>query len=221
MTAGLDFEPGTKQQYSGTAAFDVLVKIIETITGTDYQEFLKKEIFAPCGMKNTTFVPTKEQWNAMMDMHNRVDGKSIIRGMKENCIFGDYPCTHYLGGAGLVSTLSDYVKFARMLLKEGKTEMAQLLSPETFQLLRTPFVTEEIMPGNARWGLGVRVIVDASYQTLPVGAFGWSGAYGSHFWVDPENRIAAVFMKNSVYDGGAGNESAKNFEKAVADSLKR
>lgn len=117
--------------------------------------------------------------------------------------------------------MSDYAKFVRMLLNEGKTETVELVSKETFQLLRTPFVSEEIMPGNERWGLGVRVVVDVSYPNLSVGTFGWSGAYGSHFWVDPGNRIAAVFMKNSVYDGGAGNESAKNFEKAVADSLVR
>lgn len=54
LKVGLDFEPGTRQQYSGTAAFDVLAKVIETITGIEYQKFLKKEIFDPCGMKNTT-----------------------------------------------------------------------------------------------------------------------------------------------------------------------
>ena len=75
------------------------------------------------------------------------------------------------------------------------------------------------MPSNERWGLGVRVIVEESYKTLPVGTFGWSGAYGSHFWVDPTNKVAAVFMKNSLFDGGAGNESARNFEKAVNDSF--
>ena len=75
------------------------------------------------------------------------------------------------------------------------------------------------MPSNERWGLGVRVIVKDAYQTLPVGTFGWSGAYGSHFWIDPVNKVAAVYMKNSLFDGGAGNESARNFEKAVNDSF--
>ena len=75
------------------------------------------------------------------------------------------------------------------------------------------------MPGNERWGLGVRVIVKEAYGDLPVGAFGWSGAYGSHFWIDPINRVTAVFMKNSLFDGGAGNQSARNFEKAVNASF--
>ena len=219
--AGLDFEPGTKQQYSGTGAFDVLVKIIEKITKTDYLQFLQQEIFEPCEMVNTTFVPTKEQWKQTIAMHNKVNGNNSVAKIKENCVFVDYPCTHYLGGAGLVSTLDDYSKFAKMLLNNGKTPRKQILSEKAFRLLHTPFVSEEIMPSNQRWGLGVRVIVKEDYETLPVGAFGWSGAYGSHFWIDPINKVAAVFMKNSLFDGGAGNESARNFEKAVNDSFHR
>ena len=217
--AGLDFEPGTKQKYSGIGAFDVLIKIIENITKTDYLQFLKQEIFEPCEMANTTFVPTQKQWGQIIDMHNRVDGNNTVAKMKENCVFMDYPCTHYLGGAGLVSTLSDYTKFAKMLLNNGKTPKKQILSEETFQLMHTPFVSEEIMPSYERWGLGVRVIVNEECPTLPAGAFGWSGAYGSHFWIDPTNKVAAVFMKNSFFDGGSGNESARNFEKAVNDSF--
>ena len=217
--AGLDFEPGTKQQYSGTGAFDVLVKIIEKTTKTDYLSFLQKEIFEPCEMVNTTFVPTQEQWRQIIAMHNKVDGKNSVAKMKENCVFEDYPCTHYLGGAGLASTLDDYSKFAKMLLNKGKTPKKQILEEKTFCLLHTLLVPEEIMPSNERWGLGVRVIVKEEYKTLPIGTFGWSGAYGSHFWIDPITNVAGIFMKNSLFDGGAGNESARNFEKAVNNSF--
>lgn len=216
---GLDFEPGTKQQYSGTGAFDVLAKIIEKVTRIDYQEFLIQEIFIPCGMNNTTFTPTKEQWGSFITMHNKVDNKNCEEEIIDNCVFSDFPCTHYLGGAGLVSTLYDYSNFAKMLLNKGKTQTKQIISENIFKLLHTPFVSEDIMPGNERWGLGVRVIVNENYDNLPVGAFGWSGAYGTHFWIDPQNNIAAVYMKNSLFDGGAGNKSARNFEKAVSDSL--
>ena len=216
---GLDFEPGTKQQYSPTGAFDVLVKIIETVTGENFQSFLRREIFEPCDMPDTTFVLTTEQWERMIDMHHKVDDKNAVKKMADNCVFGDYPCTHYLGGAGLVSTLGDYVNFAKMLLNKGRIVEGRLISEETLRLLHTPSVSEEIMPESERWGLGVRVIVDESYGLLPVGSFGWSGAYGTHFWVDPENRVAAVFMKNSLFDGGAANESARKFEQAVCDSF--
>lgn len=218
---GLDFEPGTKQQYSPFAAFDVLAKIIEKVSKTDYQKFLMQEIFEPCGMVNTTFTPTREQWNAVIAMHNKIDGKNCDEKMNDDCIFSDFPKTHYLGGAGLVSTLADYSRFAQMLLNNGKTPTKHIIGEETLRLMSTPFVSEEIMPSSERWGLGVRVIVREDYENLPLGAFGWSGAYGTHFWIDPANNIAAVYMKNSLFDGGAGNESARNFEKAVNDSLTR
>ena len=68
---------------------------------------------------------------------------------------------------------------------------------------------------NQQWGLGVRVITQNTYPHLPVGAFGWSGAYGTHFWVDPDNQITAVYMKNSHYDGGSGANTAAKFEEDV------
>lgn len=219
VNSGLDFEPGSKQMYSGTGSFDVLTKIIEIVSEMDYAQFLQDYVFKPCGMVDTTFTPTAEQQKRMVDMHNKVDGENAVAQMPEGCVFEDYPTTHYLGGAGLVSTLSDYSKFAKMLLNKGKTDTATILKEETFNQLCTPQVPYEIMPTNARWGLGVRVITEASYPSLPVGSFGWSGAYGSHFWIDPENKVFAVYMKNSKFDGGAANESAVNFEKAVHASF--
>ena len=217
LRTGLDYEPDSREAYSGYAAFDVLTKIIEIVTGMDYLSFLKKEIFDPCEMNDTTFIPTEEQWNRMISMHNRMDGINVMGETYKDCVFCDIPCTHYLGGAGLISTLDDYSKFAKMLLNKGKTDTKQIVSEETLQLMSSPQVSEQIVPGHTRWGLGVRVIVD-EHPTLPVGSFGWSGAWGSHFWIDPENEIAAVFMKNSLVDGGAGNESAILFEKSVYDA---
>lgn len=219
LNNGLDFEPESKQMYSGVAAFDVLTKIIETVTETDYLSFLKKEIFDPCEMLDTTFVPDEEQQARMIEMHQKVNGENAVFNNPSGCVFEDIPCTHYLGGAGLVSTLRDYRNFAKLLLYKGKTKAGQILREETFDLLCTPQLSSAIMPGNERWGLGVRVITDDAYPYLPKGSFGWSGAYGSHFWIDPVNRVAAVFMKNSRFDGGAANESARNFEKAIYSSF--
>ena len=219
LRVGLDFEPGSQQLYSGVGAFDVMARIIELISDTDYLTFLKHEIFEPCGMEDTTFEPSSRQWQQIVAMHTHIDGKNTHRTMPSGCIFEDYPCTHYLGGAGLVSSLKEYSRFAQMLLNNGRTSQTQLISSHTFRLLCTPQVSKQIMPGAERWGLGVRVITEDSYPYLPVGTFGWSGAYGSHFWVDPENELIAVYMKNSQIDGGAGNESARKFEEAVYRSL--
>ena len=77
-------------------------------------------------------------------------------------------------------------------------------------------MVKRIHPGRSdtQWGLGVRVITKEGHPTLPKGSFGWSGAYGSHFWVDPVNKITAVFMKNSLFDGGV-SASGRRFEEAV------
>jgi len=222
---GLAFEPGTAQRYSATAAFDVLARIIEIVSETTYPDFLMKEIFTPCHMNDTTFVPTPAQRKRMSAMHTRTNGQSVLAPIDENCMFENTPCTHYLGGAGLVSTLQDYCSFANMLLREGTTENGRLLHKETFRALCTPQVSEKIMPGSTRWGLGVRIITEDTppdeYPYLPKHAFGWSGAYGCHFWIDPAHNLFAVFMKNSKVDGGysTSNISAQNFEKAVYAAL--
>ena len=150
-------------------------------------------------------------------MHTQIDGKNAEFEMPQGCIFEDIPWTHFLGGAGLISTLHDYNNFSKMLCNKGEGENARVISEELCDLMIKP----QIKCGEYQhWGLAVRVITDSDYPNLPMGAFGWSGAYGSHFWIDYENKIAAVFMKNSKFDGGAGNESAVKFEKAVYESFK-
>jgi CubicO group peptidase (beta-lactamase class C family) len=213
---GVDFEPGSTQFYSGVAAFAVLGAIIEQVSGQSLQDFYTKEIFEPCGMKNTTFIPTKEQWSKIIDMHGRDEnGNNIAVPMHEGCIFADYPCEHCVAGAGLVSTLADYTKFATMLFNQGKTLTGRIVQEDIFKEMAKPQVKIDPM---TYWGFGVRVIGEG-HPYLSKGSFGWSGAYGSHFWVDVENEIVAVFMKNSTVDGGAGNASSRNFESAVKRSL--
>lgn len=220
VKAGLDFEPDTRQWYSAFAAFDVVAAIIEQVTGQDYEDFLQAELFAPCGMKDTTFLPTPAQWARMIPMHAKVNGENAVDILPEGCVFEAFPAAHKAAGAGLASTLADYARFADMLLHKGVTaDGRRLMSEATFELMSRPQVTEEIMPGNQKWGLGVRVITDETYGVLPAGSFGWSGAYGTHFWVDPADDLYAVFMKNSRFDGGAGNQSACRFERAVHDAM--
>ena len=214
--SGIQFEPGSEVLYSGTASFSVLTAIIEKITDTKYGDFLKENIFDPLGMTDTTFNPTEDQWSRVIDMHDYADGKGFLGHSYDGCVFEDYPTSHQLGGAGLVSTLDDYSKFAEMLLNNGE----RIISPESVKLMSTPHVPYAIQKRNKRWGLAVKVVTDESYQSLPLGAYGWSGAYGTHFWVDPENKITAVYMKNSQYDGGGSSVTGENFEWDVTLSMK-
>ena len=125
----------------------------------------------------------------------------------------DLPLIYFCGGASLVSSVSDYSNFAEMLLAGGKNANGErIISHDMINMMQAPSVSNEVMPGPQKWGLGVRVITSDDYTHLPVGSFGWSGAYGAHMWVDTTNKITAVYMKNSLYDGGSGALTAVNFE---------
>ena len=219
VKAGLDYEPFTKQAYSPTAAFDILVAIIEKVSGEDFEKFLQREVFQPCQMTDTTFLPTSEQLSRIITMHDKKEGKNVVGKTFDGCIFEDYPFGHNLGGAGLISTLSDYSHFVEMILNDGKTESKQIVSEKTLKLLSEPYVKKEDFPGKYNRGLGVRVITENEESILSPGSYGWSGAYGTHFWIDPVNKIAGVYMRNSRFDGGATSQSAQRFEKAVYNSI--
>lgn len=215
----LDFQPTEAQFYSGTAAFDVCARLVEVTSGMPFDEFVNKEIFAPLGMKDATYTPTEEQWSRFIKMHTRteVDGVGVSGDgpTHPGSIFENFPITWFSGGAGLCATLPDYVKFAEMLVNDGRLpDGTQLVPEELIRDMGTACVPFEVMPAWERWGLGVRVITDERHW-LPVTTFGWSGAYGSHFWIDPVNHITAVYMKNSRYDGGAGSQTSIHFEQDV------
>ena len=215
-TQPLSFIPGTKQEYSGIASFSILTGIVQKITGMPYPEFLKKEIFDPCNMTDTTFTPTEEQWSRLVEMHNKVDGKNAVGITFDGCVFQNVPAENYLGGAGLVSSVSDYFAFAKMLLSGGEINGHRILSPESFHRMLVPIIESE---AGESWGLGMRVITGPKKAPLPIGAFGWSGAYGTHFWIDPENNILAIYMKNSRFDGGSHAVTGRNFELDVYSAL--
>ena len=217
----LSFEPLTWQAYSPTAAFDVAAGIIEIASDMPYSDFLKKNIFNPLGMADTGFDLSPEQWERTVALYDRgPDGHGFNSPTVDGCVFEDFLPERTAAGAGLASTASDYCIFAETLRRGGISPSGvRILSEESVKLMRTPNVPENIPMGYERWGLGVRVITASRYPHGPgVGCFGWSGAYGTHFWVDPENRITAVLMKNSRYDGGAGNASACGLERDVYDS---
>ena len=211
----ISFEPYTAQSYSGLLGFDLLARVVELTSGETFDKFLKSEIFEPLCMCDTTFTPTSSQWSRLVRMHGFDGERSCFYPANTNHIFENLPLTYFCGGAGLVSTLSDYEKFADMLLSGGVTaDGHRILSEESVRLMRTVSIPHEIMRGHEKWGLSMRVITDRDYP-LPLGSFGWSGAYGTHFWVDPENGIIGIYMKNSRYDGGSGAKTAANFEKDV------
>ena len=213
----LEFEPKTSSNYSPFLGLDILSRIIEIVSGKSYDIFLKEEIFDKLGMRDTTFVPTEEQWDRMVRFADEKDGKCISKPLDKTRVFEHFPLTFFAGSAGLASTMDDYFAFAKMLLNEGEYNGVRILNTDTVREMVTPQLTKEVLPPPQVWGLGVRVITDETYGTLVKNCYGWAGAYGTYFWVDPDNKIVAIYMRN-VCDGEQGY-TASQFEQDVTSSL--
>ena len=164
----LSFEPYCGNEYSAQAGFDVLARIIEIITNRDIEDYLKDEMLTPLEMKDTAFTPTEEQWNRLVDMHDIVNGENVAVNMN-GCIFSNQPVTYKCGGAGLVSTISDYANFAEMLLNRGVYKGKRIISENSVRTMAVPHILEKYTWSDNTWGLGVRIVKENN--RLPVGCF--------------------------------------------------
>lgn len=215
----IGYVPGTKSGYCSYAGCDICADIVSRVAGIPFEEFYQKYIFDPLGMNDTTFTPTKEQWERMAAMHMKVNGKPVARDM-EGHIFEKFALTYHAAGAGLVSTTEDYTKFMLMLANNGEYEGKRLLSEDSITLMRFPMVANGIYGACATWSWGLGVRVSRNDPVLPNGCYGWSGAYGTHYWVDPTNDIAVIFMKNSCFDGGGDAFTSREIERDVMSAWK-
>jgi CubicO group peptidase (beta-lactamase class C family) len=216
-TTPLDFQPGTRWQYSATAAWDTLERVVEIITGQTFDRFARERIFDPLGMKDTAFRPSPEQlariatqYRGANDTLTRVDSKAIWLNSP----------TYLSGGGGLMSSTEDYLQFGQMLANRGELNGKRLLGPKTVELMSSVFVPDSL-PGRAKgrgFGLSVQVISDHIAANTPIsnGSFGWDGAFGTHFWVDPKEKIVGLFM---VQAAGPNRSMNPDFENAVMQAL--
>jgi CubicO group peptidase (beta-lactamase class C family) len=112
---------------------------------------------------------------------------------------------YFSGGGGLFSTAEDYLQFAQMLLNGGQLNGKRLLSPRGVELMRS-VVAPDTLPGRPRgesYGLSVRVVNDpvARNSFLSKGSYGWSGLFGTHFWIDPEQQVVGILMTQTSAPG--------------------
>ena len=216
----LAFEPESYTAYTGRTSFDAVARIIELKSGLTYAEFLDKYIFTPLGLKDFTFYPTEAQWDRMIVPTDKADGNGLVTVNLGKRTFESLPLSYTTAGAGLVASMADYAVFAEMLRNKGRSGNVQIFSPELLETMtkpRVPVGTHGRDPVSS-WGLGVRVVVKD--DVLPVGSFGWSGAYGTHFWVDPVNQITAIYMRSSRwYDSHGCGTIGAQFERDVMSCL--
>ncbi len=223
-------QPGSAWNYS--LSTDVLGRIVEVASGMTLDAFFRDRIFTPLGMTDTSFEVADAKWARMATVYSP-DGAGAIRPMKDPESFGNTamsPTAYYKtgkryfsGGAGLTSTARDYARFAQMLLNGGELGGKRLLGTKTLELMTLSHTTDLPAGGltgpGAGFGLGFRVVTDlAATQTQgSTGLFGWSGIYGTTFWVDPKERLVAIMMVQRY----PGSPVAAGFQPLVYQALTR
>ena len=129
---------------------------------------------------------------------------------------------YFSGGGGLFSTAEDYLQFALMLLNRGQLDGKRLLGTKTVELVSS-VVIPDTLPGRnpgEGFGLSVRVVSDPGARNTLVskGTFGWSGAFNTHVFIDPVERLVGIFMTQSAYLATRG-ELREDFETAVMQAI--
>ena len=214
--APLDFQPGSRWSYSALAGFDTLGRVVEVASGMSFDQFLKQRIFTPLGMKTTGFHPGDDRWPNVVTAYHRADA-ALTKVQSPNRLQSK---TYFSGAGGLVSTAEEYAQFAMMLCAGGQWNGKRLLSPKTVELMSSVFVPDTLPgrgPGRS-WGLSVEVISDpvAAGHRVSKGSFGWDGAYGTHFWVDPQEKLVGLMM---IQTDNPDRQVDRDFENAVMQAI--
>ena len=202
----LVYQPGAYWRYS--LSTDVLARLVEVWSGQRFDDFLQAEIFQPLGMVDTDFYVPPEKLDRLVTMYAPTN---VLKPMKGGLVEADAsrpnhyakPATFFSGGGGLVSTVSDYLEFVRMLVNEGEWNGIRILQPETVRLMRTNQLAEGVhvnfpmwaMPGTV-FGLGVAVKEEPN-EREPATAkdeYHWGGMAGTRSWMVPRANLTGMCM---------------------------
>lgn len=199
--APLAYQPGTVWEYS--LAVDVLGRVIEKVTGKRLGEYLDERLFKPLGMAETGFFVAQDK---MVRLAQALPTDPAT-GAPTRLIDVSQAPRNDSGGAGSVTTASDYLRFAQMMLDKGKLDDARILSRTTVALMTSDqlpaAIRQSVQPGEQlmgvqgyTFGLGFMVRKEQGMAAVPgsAGEFMWAGYAGTFFWVDPKEEIVAVMM---------------------------
>ncbi|WP_201002021.1 serine hydrolase domain-containing protein [Paenibacillus glycanilyticus] len=196
------FEPGTRWNYS--LCHDVLAALVEVVDGRRFGAYIREEITGPLGMKDTAFDLSGEQQSRLLPQYEYKDeqGRPVRKDGNGYRLGTEYES----GGAGLLSTVSDYALFLNALTNKGTSpDGVRILSPAMVDLMRTDHLTDR-MRGDYNWeqlkgygyGLGVRTHASKaqSGSLSPLGEFGWSGAAGCMAIMDPDSGLTVMYAQH-------------------------
>jgi CubicO group peptidase (beta-lactamase class C family) len=211
----LEFQPGSRWTYSPGAGFETLGRIVEITSGVPLDQFFRKRIFDPLGMKDIGFWPTDAQWPRVATVYAR-SANGLLKTPMANDTLGRN--VYFRGSGGLFSTAEDYIPVGMMLANGGELNGKRLLSRKTVEMMSAAHVPDTLpgRPAGEGYGLSVRVVTNhaARGTMLSDGTFGWTGAQGTHFFVDPKEQLVGVLMVQTPI-----NEVQREFEDLVAQSI--
>jgi CubicO group peptidase (beta-lactamase class C family) len=177
---------------------DVLGCVVERASAAPLDRFIKERITGPLGMKDTQFYLAPAERNRLATLYSSGPDKRIVRapeGAKGQGAYVDGPRRSFSGGAGLLSTARDYARFLEMIRNGGAIDGIRILSPRSVRLMTTNQVGTLHNANGLGFGLGFETTDRYGANGMDAeGAFGWGGAYGSNYRVDPESRMVLVLM---------------------------
>ena len=199
----LAHQPGHVWRYS--VAHDVLAHLVATIADMPFATFLAERIFNPLGMRDTSFRVPEAQQARFAALYLRDQGGQVrLLDAPATSVY-IHPGAQPAGGGGLVATISDYLRFAQMLLNQGTLGSVRLLRRETVALMTRNHLPDTALPfrlgpawiwNGYGYGFGVAVVQNPALTRLPssVGTFEWAGAANTFFWVDPSKELIGILM---------------------------
>jgi len=182
---------------------DILGCVVEKASGVTLEGFIRARITGPLRMSDTYFFVPLTQRDRLVAVYASDSANHIARapnGAKGQGHYVEGPRRSFSGGAGLVSTARDYARLLQMLLNGGELDGVRILSPQTVALMTTNQTGTLYSADGEGFGLGFAILerLGADNSLFSVGSFGWGGAYGSQYRVDPKQGIVLVFMLNQL-----------------------
>jgi CubicO group peptidase (beta-lactamase class C family) len=189
------YEPGERWVYSWS--HDVLAYLVEQLSGQRFDEYCRRTIFEPLGMRDTVFGMPQDRAARYPTAYRTDAAGALVAYTREEDVYPHFT-THPFGGVSVASTAEDYLRFAQMLLNGGELNGVRILGPKTIELMRSdnlPPGTEYWTPGK-RFGLGVLVLTDPVQAGIlgSKGQYGWPGFATTWFTVDPAQDLVAIVM---------------------------
>jgi CubicO group peptidase (beta-lactamase class C family) len=209
--ASLPASANPGEQWIYGYSLDILGAVVEQAAGMPLDRFLSERLFEPLGMRDTSFYLPRSKRDRLATVYARV-GNGLERAPEDGSAgqgaFVDGPRKSFSGGAGLLSTATDYGRFLQMILNGGELDGVRILSPKTVELMSQNHLgTIPFQPG-VGFGLGFSVLLDVGARGTPgsVGELGWGGAYHSTYWIDPVEELVVVHLTQHIPAGDVDDQ---------------